>query len=533
MADVSAGVIGAGVMGSGIAQTLAVAGSRRSAPTSMRRRSSEGARTPCRAAMGSSARSRAASSRAPTPTPRSRGSSSRRRSTRRSTCDVIVECVPERLDLKLQVFRDLDARAKPGRDPRLEHLGLPDHGARGGHEPARPRDRLALGIAAADHAARRDRHGAEDLRRHHAAHLRAREALRQEPDRGEGLPDAVGLRREPDLLRDGDGSPARRGSRGSPSHEDVNQLHGRLLQLAGRAVRDGARRDRGLEGVESDASQGVRGSMARRRRGKRAQTEAEQADLYDLYEAAVQDPEGDVALLQRMYRTHYDRDPHTLREDFCGSAAMCCAWVKADPHNRAFGIDIDPAPLAWARKHSFPKLGAGALRARAAAPGRRARGEARGGRRDGRLQLLLLHLPGARRPARLLPARARARAARAVRDRPLRRRGLAAHAHRVARPRRRSTTSGTRTCSTRSTTAPSTTSTSTSRTAAGSSARSATTGGSGASRSCATCCTTPASPAPRPTGSAPTARPTRARRLLPRERAPDDPAWVAYIAALP
>src|SRR5438445_6532011 len=98
--------------------------------------------------------------------------------------------------------------------------------------------------------------------------------------------------------------------------------------------------------------------MARRRRGgSRDQSQAERVDLYDLYEAAVQDPEGDVALLQRMYRTHYDRDPRVLREDFCGTAALCCAWVKADAENRAFGIDIDPAPLKWARWKSFPKLG--------------------------------------------------------------------------------------------------------------------------------------------------------------------------------
>jgi hypothetical protein len=98
--------------------------------------------------------------------------------------------------------------------------------------------------------------------------------------------------------------------------------------------------------------------MGRRRRGRsREQTQAEQVDLYDLYEAAVQDPEGDVALLQRMYRTYYDREPHLLREDFCGTAALCCAWVKADAENRAWGIDIDPRPLSWARVKSFPKLG--------------------------------------------------------------------------------------------------------------------------------------------------------------------------------
>ena len=99
--------------------------------------------------------------------------------------------------------------------------------------------------------------------------------------------------------------------------------------------------------------------MARRRRGKSraTQSQAEAADLYDLYEAAVQDPEGDVALLQRMYRTYYDRDPHVLREDFCGTAALCAAWVKSDAENRAFGVDLDPHPLAWCRKKSFPKLG--------------------------------------------------------------------------------------------------------------------------------------------------------------------------------
>src|SRR5687768_18486348 len=98
--------------------------------------------------------------------------------------------------------------------------------------------------------------------------------------------------------------------------------------------------------------------MARRRRGRsRAQSQAERVDLYDLYEAAVQDPEGDVALLQRIYRTYYDRDPHDLREDFCGTAALCCAGGKADPESRPFGIGIEHGPLVWAHKVSFPKIG--------------------------------------------------------------------------------------------------------------------------------------------------------------------------------
>jgi SAM-dependent methyltransferase len=97
--------------------------------------------------------------------------------------------------------------------------------------------------------------------------------------------------------------------------------------------------------------------MARRRRGRaRGRSQAEQVDVYDLYEAAVQDPEGDVALIRRLFHTYYDREPHLLREDFCGTAALCCAWVAADAENRAYGIDLDPEPLASAHRRNLSKL---------------------------------------------------------------------------------------------------------------------------------------------------------------------------------
>ena len=43
-------------------------------------------------------------------------------------------------------------------------------------------------------------------------------------------------------------------------------------------------------------------------------------------------------------------------EDFCGSAALSCAWVEEHRENRAFGIDLDPEPLEWCRQNHFPKL---------------------------------------------------------------------------------------------------------------------------------------------------------------------------------
>jgi SAM-dependent methyltransferase len=98
-------------------------------------------------------------------------------------------------------------------------------------------------------------------------------------------------------------------------------------------------------------------ARARGRSGRgRRKTRAEQADVYDLYEEAVQDPESDVALVRRIFRSHYDRDPELLREDFCGTAALCCSWVKAGPAKRAFGIDLDPEPLASARRRNLSAL---------------------------------------------------------------------------------------------------------------------------------------------------------------------------------
>ena len=93
-------------------------------------------------------------------------------------------------------------------------------------------------------------------------------------------------------------------------------------------------------------------------RGKRsrARTLAQQADRHALYEEAVQDPPGDVALVRRLFRKHYGRDPRSLREDFCGTAAMACAWVAAHKQNRAFGVDLDPNPLEWGLQHNVTAL---------------------------------------------------------------------------------------------------------------------------------------------------------------------------------
>lgn len=88
----------------------------------------------------------------------------------------------------------------------------------------------------------------------------------------------------------------------------------------------------------------------------RRRTIAQQADPYDLYQRAVQDPEGDVLRVRRMFERAYGRAPRTLREDFCGTAAFAAAWVAAHGDNRAWGVDLDPEPLAWGRAHNVAKL---------------------------------------------------------------------------------------------------------------------------------------------------------------------------------
>ena len=104
----------------------------------------------------------------------------------------------------------------------------------------------------------------------------------------------------------------------------------------------------------------VNGGRIRRKRptgrGRQQPTLAERADRYVLYQKAVQDPEGDVVRVRRMYERIHGSTPRTLREDFCGTAAFAAAWVKAHRENRAIGVDLDPDPLDWGRRHNLDKL---------------------------------------------------------------------------------------------------------------------------------------------------------------------------------
>ena len=87
---------------------------------------------------------------------------------------------------------------------------------------------------------------------------------------------------------------------------------------------------------------------------------AELADRHVLYEKSVQDVDQEYRFVNKTFRKLRGRRPHSAREDFCGTAGMCCEWVRRSKKNTAVGVDLDPEVLAWAREHNLASLKPGA-----------------------------------------------------------------------------------------------------------------------------------------------------------------------------
>lgn len=79
-------------------------------------------------------------------------------------------------------------------------------------------------------------------------------------------------------------------------------------------------------------------------------------DKYELYRKAVQSPETDVVFLRRVYKELRKKDPRVLREDFCGTFALSCEWVKLNSKFEANGVDLDPEPLEYGKFHYLSAL---------------------------------------------------------------------------------------------------------------------------------------------------------------------------------
>lgn len=86
-------------------------------------------------------------------------------------------------------------------------------------------------------------------------------------------------------------------------------------------------------------------------------TRAERADKYLCYQKSVQEPEHELAFFDQAYRdANGNKKAMHLREDFCGTFAVCCEWVKSHDKRTAIGVDLDPEPLAWGKEHNLAPL---------------------------------------------------------------------------------------------------------------------------------------------------------------------------------
>jgi cyclopropane fatty-acyl-phospholipid synthase-like methyltransferase len=83
---------------------------------------------------------------------------------------------------------------------------------------------------------------------------------------------------------------------------------------------------------------------------------ADQADRHRLYELSVQNVEGEFEFVDETYEKLRARKAQLLREDFCGTAAMACEWVRNRTDNRAYAVDLDGEVLDWGRKHNVAAL---------------------------------------------------------------------------------------------------------------------------------------------------------------------------------
>lgn len=83
---------------------------------------------------------------------------------------------------------------------------------------------------------------------------------------------------------------------------------------------------------------------------------AETVDRHQLYELSVQNSESEIDFVDSTYKKLRKKKAKWLREDFCGTANVCCEWVSRRKNNRAIGVDLDTEVLQWSRKNQVGEL---------------------------------------------------------------------------------------------------------------------------------------------------------------------------------
>jgi len=83
---------------------------------------------------------------------------------------------------------------------------------------------------------------------------------------------------------------------------------------------------------------------------------AEKADKFVCYQKSVQSPDHEVEFFEQAYKDAFKKKPYSLREDFCGTFAVSCEWVKSNARRTAVGVDLCAETLQWGRDNNLAKL---------------------------------------------------------------------------------------------------------------------------------------------------------------------------------
>lgn len=91
---------------------------------------------------------------------------------------------------------------------------------------------------------------------------------------------------------------------------------------------------------------------------KKSRRTAASSDLHELYELSVQDPTNEVVIINQIWKEQRTGTCTSIREDFCGTAAVSMEWVKNNMDHTAVGIDLDQPVLDWAKVRIPERLSA-------------------------------------------------------------------------------------------------------------------------------------------------------------------------------
>ena len=102
----------------------------------------------------------------------------------------------------------------------------------------------------------------------------------------------------------------------------------------------------------------TRSALKADRKKNKKKTLAEKADKFRCYQLSVQSPDHEIEFFDQAYHDAFGKKAYSLREDFCGTFAVCCEWVKSNRKRTAVGVDLCPETLQWGRDHNLSQLSA-------------------------------------------------------------------------------------------------------------------------------------------------------------------------------